>query len=752
MGIIGYELVTEKTPFHNDDVNKTYDCILAHCRNDRVKNLQYASELDVSLEFRDLIDHLVTSQKNRFTYNQIILHPFFEEIRWDSLRLLTPPIIPTLSGDEDTSNFEDVQRKSLRGTFTKPIPHIASGNGFSGQNLPFIGYSFVHEEHEYGAALSEGSDTTYVSKLKGNIKDLQKKSDEQLSDISRLERNLLAQQRKGAQIDTMEKILSESKKELVTMKDKLKEKTSEIASCKTQIKTLQSSLKIEAEMRGKNETSATELLNATYQKWERSKNLSDQNYEKQLSEKKMEISSLNQSLKSREQELNEKVTECTDLREELNSCKESLKAAKAKSVSDRGDFERQLQDTIDQYENQIKEFRQKLQGEKKDKLVLNDNLRQLRRDSEMNFHSAQGISDRKAAAEKNLKDVMDRLNKEIELNKNLSDEKRNIDRQLTDLQRRFDELQAASNTINSRRSSIGHNDVFHSLRGSFESLSSALEEQLRADLILAREGEVEQRKRADRLEDSVKRLEDAIERLGAQSSKPAEELLERQNEKLEDKLAAVREQAIVDRQASRSAYISLWKSEKQLDALIAEKEDFETKIKRLQEEKDKAVKQTEEHRLKASMREEKMLELQKDITKLKSELQKERTQREKSENERLSQKLETVEYISKIQNLEEKLTETTRKFRSGDQRIDGLSLENKRLLKQLQEAHEESHKVNEQYAQCKKELSAGQRSYEVLKQACLMMEAQLNELETRCTTESNKNAEGKYILLVLSHK
>lgn len=741
MGVIGFELLTETTPFRFDDVNETYARILAHGERDKVQNLKYPANMQVSIEFRDLIDHLVSNQKNRFTYNQIILHPYFETIRWDSLRLQTPPIIPSLNGDDDTSNFEDVQRKSLRGTFTKPLSTFGHGSGFSGQNLPFIGYSYVHEEHEFGSALGDSNEVSNTTKLKGTIKDLQKMVDEKLSEIKALQQDLLVQERKSAQIDTMERILSESKKELNTMKEKLKEKTVEIATCKTQIKTLQSSLKIEEEMREKNDANISEVLNSTYQKWERSKKLSDQNYEKQLSEKKMELSNLGQTLKTKEEELAGNISECNRLKESIDSYKEQLKKAKDQSRKDKAEFDARQTELTDQYENQIKELRQKLQGEKKDKRVLSDDIRQLRRDSEMNFHSVQGMTDMKAVADRNMKDVMDRLNKEIEANKDLREEKRNADRQLADLQRRFDDLQASSSVITSRRSSNGQSEAFHSLRGSFESLSSALEEQLRTDLLLAKEGEVEQRKRADRLEGVVKRLEEAIERLSTQSTKPTEHLLERQNEKLEDKLATIREQAIVERQSSRAANLALWKIEKQLDAVTAEKGDIELKLKRVQGEKDDADKMLKELRFKARIREEKITELQNDISNLKTELQKEHASWEKAEHERLNEKSQTVVHISKIQNLDEKLAEITRKLRSVEQRNDGLSLENKRLLKQLREEQEELQRVSESHAQMESELSKTQLNYDKLKQACILMDAQIKELETRYDTESNKNEE-----------
>lgn len=84
MGIIGYELVTEETPFKDDSVGSTYLKISKHC--DGSATLKYPGDIVVSDEFRDLIDRLVTKSSKRLTYAQIIKHDYFHGIPWDSLR------------------------------------------------------------------------------------------------------------------------------------------------------------------------------------------------------------------------------------------------------------------------------------------------------------------------------------------------------------------------------------------------------------------------------------------------------------------------------------------------------------------------------------------------------------------------------------------------------------------------------------------------------------------------------------------
>lgn len=765
MGIIGYEFLTEVTPFHEENVHETYSKILSHVDAQIIDKLQYPNGLDVSRNFRNLIDGLVTKKSKRFTYQQIVQHPYFEGIEWDNIRHQVPPIIPSLSGEDDTSNFEDVDKKGRRSTFTKSKPTtFMKGNDFSGQHLPFIGYSYVHEESEnYSITASPArisSDKKVSAKLSAKLSQLQITVDEQMTDIKTLQHQLLTAQRKSAQTESLEKILLEAKHELTNMKDKLKEKTIELAACKTDNKTLKSSLKIEEDMRLKNDANISEVLNSTYQKWEKAKKLSEQNYEKQIAEKKTEITSLAQTLQVREHELNTKVDECKHIQERLQQYKELLKSTKEQTANDKIEFDNNKKKLIDAYEQKVQELKVRVQQKEEARIKTMDELRALQRDLNESICSTQSISQSKLAADKNIEDIKSRMNRQIEENKAIREDKANADRKIVELQKRYDEVvkeverlqHTAQKQLHSsqqlehlasRRSSGGGSELYRSAQGSLESITSGIEDQLRNDLLMAKEKEHLQRKRADRLEEAVGRLEEAINRL---QPKPGDNLLERKNEKLEDQLASVREQAIVERQASRTAHLSLYKLEKQIEDFTLEKkltarrlEQAEEKFTKLREEKEIIERQLHDNLSTIKSKEERITELHNQIQDLKIDVKKEHSMWEKAEYERIKDKSEIIEHVSRMHQLEERLLEQKRKVQSLEQRSDTLTLENKRLIQEKSDANQDLCNAEDTISELETELHSVQRNYEMLKEACTIMETQLTELEAMHDSEAKQN-------------
>ena len=47
-----------------------------------------------------------------------------------------PPVVPELSGDDDTSNFDDVEKED------GPEESFPVPKAFSGNHLPFIGFTY----------------------------------------------------------------------------------------------------------------------------------------------------------------------------------------------------------------------------------------------------------------------------------------------------------------------------------------------------------------------------------------------------------------------------------------------------------------------------------------------------------------------------------------------------------------------------------------------------------------------------------
>lgn len=780
MGIIGYEFLTEETPFHADSVTETYALIDKHVSGDgAVPALKYPGELEVTRDFRSLIDALVTRKSKRLTYTQILQHSFFQDVEWDHLRLQVPPIIPSLSGEDDTSNFEDVDKQGGRRSGFAKLDSgggggFSRGNDFSGQNLPFLGYSFVHEDGEdsaLGSSVDSPLKTLRISGKEAGLmrqcSDLQKKVALQTKDIKTLQTDLLEAQHQAAGKKAAEKILVSAKAELEINKAELKKTVVELAACRLDVKTLRSSLQIVEEARVKRDANIAEVVSSTYKKWENIKRAGDKCYENQLHKKATEIAGLADKLTVCEQELGAKGVECTNLQERVHKYKELLRTSKSQHSTEKLESDQSKQQLSVAFEQKIRELKQKLQHEREAKQAAVDELNTVRRDLDESVCSTQSMEQLRRTADKNTDEIKGRLNAQILENREIREQNAQAGRMVTELEQRLEsnlmeltrlkhehqkqakELQAKdlvakqSAAAISRRSSGGASDLFRSAQGSLESISSAVEEQLRSDLSVAKENEFAQRQRADDLADAVARMEEAIGKL---QPKPQDALLEKQNSKLEDQLASVREQAIVERQASRTAHLSLYKLEKQLEDLNEEKkrtarriELSEERFSKLRLEKEDVERQLRDQTNALRAKQERIEELLAQCRDHKQDVRKEHAMWEKSEHERMRDKSEILEHVSKVHQLEERCTELRRQLAQTQARHDAVTLEHKRVAAERDDERNERCAADEHVARLETELHSVQRNYEILKHTCTIMETQLNELEAMHETESTQN-------------
>lgn len=738
MGIIAYEMLTETTPFHNNNIHDTYAQILAYVESNHVENLQYPSDVEVSDVLRDLIDRLVTKIDKRLAYKKIITHKFFKTIDWMSIRQQVPPIIPTLSGEDDTSNFEEEVKKSRRNNTydaSSHTPPIKNAN-FSGFELPFVGFGYVNDTIASNTMMPSETNPFEINRLTTQVKNLQKTIDTQMMDISSLQQNLSEYQKKSAQASSIEKILTITKDEMHALKEKLKEKTVEIAYCRTQIKTLKNSLKIEEEQRAKNDANIADVLNSTYQKWERAKKLSEQNYEKQISERKSEVLSIQTKLKVCERELESKSSECAHLQETIDNFKERLKSSKSQNDTEINAFAKKHRDSNVHFEGQLREMRSKLQKQIDAKHIADDEIQILKGIVEENNQKLKLISDQKEKLEIVNASLTSQLNNEIEDNRSIRNENHRMSQQILAFQHNIEEL--TSPTYKGNRVSDS-NEGCASIYCSLESINSEVENQLKKDLVLAKEGENEQRLRANSLEETVKRLEAVIERVSKQGITGIEELLERKNEKLEEKLSSVQEQATVERQASRSAHLQLWKLEKELETIKREKERLEYATKKSQNEADELLRQIKENKITAQNREERIAELQSDLNALKKELQIERSRWDTVEKDRSKDKVHFVNQNTKIHKLEIDLDECKSKMSLFEQQKKVLAVENQSLTQKLRKHSEDLEDTMEKLAECQQNYETLNKNHAMLKNVCSLMETQLTELEELYNVQLEQN-------------
>lgn len=492
------------------------------------------------------------------------------------------------------------------------------------------------------------SEDIRIERLLIKIKDLQRSIHQSTTEITTLQTALLKAEQKAQQMDSQGKMLVDAKKELENMKNVLKEKTIELATAKTEVKTLRSSLKIEEEMRLKNEKKITETLAATYKKWEKTKSLSDQDYENKLKQKKNEITGVHQKLEARENELATRVEECRHLQDKIESYKEMLKQIKDKALTDKQQFEKNKSELIDTYEQKMIEVRQKLRSEKDSKSRLTMELSSIQhelRDSISSTTSGREVN------EKNLLELKTCLTKEIERNHNLRMENTCIEKNCDSLKQENEKLRQelqlieCTKKLHSKSSDSALSSPYRTAHGSLSDLQ-VIEEQLRSDLETAKENEDQQRKRAEELEKLVEKLEGMLQKLGEQP-KSVGDMLEKQNEKLEDKLAAVREQLVVEKQSARTANLNLWKLEKQLEEVQQENnrtkrrmELTEERIKKAQNEKEDVERSMSDVQKTVLQKEQQVAELKSEILSLKRDVQKEHRLWEKAEQERMKEKSE----------------------------------------------------------------------------------------------------------------
>uniref|UniRef100_A0A668A8M8 Rho-associated protein kinase 1 n=1 Tax=Myripristis murdjan TaxID=586833 RepID=A0A668A8M8_9TELE len=136
VGVFLYEMLVGDTPFYADSLVGTYSKIMNH------KNaLTFPDDSDISKDAKNLICAFLTDREVRLGRNgvdEIKRHPFFknDQWTWENIRETAAPVVPELSSDIDTSNFDDIEEdRGEEETF--PIP-----KAFVGNQLPFVGFTY----------------------------------------------------------------------------------------------------------------------------------------------------------------------------------------------------------------------------------------------------------------------------------------------------------------------------------------------------------------------------------------------------------------------------------------------------------------------------------------------------------------------------------------------------------------------------------------------------------------------------------
>ncbi|XP_039385746.1 rho-associated protein kinase 2 isoform X2 [Mauremys reevesii] len=139
VGVFLFEMLVGDTPFYADSLVGTYSKIMDH-----KNSLSFPDDVEISKHAKNLICDFLTDREvrlGRSGVEEIKQHPFFksDQWNWDNIRETAAPVVPELSSDIDSSNFDDVE-DDKGDVETFPIP-----KAFVGNQLPFIGFTYYRD-------------------------------------------------------------------------------------------------------------------------------------------------------------------------------------------------------------------------------------------------------------------------------------------------------------------------------------------------------------------------------------------------------------------------------------------------------------------------------------------------------------------------------------------------------------------------------------------------------------------------------
>ncbi|KAK0132558.1 Rho-associated protein kinase 2 [Merluccius polli] len=140
VGVFIFEMLVGDTPFYADSLVGTYSKIMDH-----KNSLNFPDDVEISKDAKNIICAFLTDRDvrlGRSGVEEIKRHPFFRNDQWtfDTIRDTVAPVVPELSSDIDTSNFDEIEDdKGDVETFPTP-------KAFVGNQLPFVGFTYFKED------------------------------------------------------------------------------------------------------------------------------------------------------------------------------------------------------------------------------------------------------------------------------------------------------------------------------------------------------------------------------------------------------------------------------------------------------------------------------------------------------------------------------------------------------------------------------------------------------------------------------
>lgn len=141
VGVIMYECLVGYAPFSCEDTADTCTMIVDH-----KNSLEIPPEAGLSKNAIHLIKNLICESKDRLSYEEIIAHPWFNNVNWVDLHTGNGPWVPDVADDEDTKYFDHMEDPLLPGTWEREDetlnPDSTLFKDLESKHLPFVGWTY----------------------------------------------------------------------------------------------------------------------------------------------------------------------------------------------------------------------------------------------------------------------------------------------------------------------------------------------------------------------------------------------------------------------------------------------------------------------------------------------------------------------------------------------------------------------------------------------------------------------------------
>ncbi|KAK0681901.1 CTRO kinase, partial [Pygoscelis papua] len=721
LGVIAYEMIYGRSPFTEGTSAKTFNNIMNFQRF-----LKFPEDVKVSSEFLDLIQSLLCGQKERLGYEGLCCHPFFSKIDWNNIRNSPPPFVPTLKSDDDTSNFDEPEKNSRVLSSTRQL----NPAGFSGEDLPFVGFSFIkalgilRSESVFSSVDSPAKVSSMEKKLLLKSKELQDAQDK----CHKMEQEMTRLHRRVSEVEA---VLSQKEVELKASGTQRSLLEQDLATYITECSSLKRSLEQARMEVSQEDDKALQLLHDIREQSRKLQEIKEQEYQAQVEEMRLMMNQLEEDLISArrrsdlyESELRESRLAAEEFKRKATECHNKLQKVKDQGKNEAGELYSKLEKINTEQQAKIQELQEKLTKAVKassEATELLQNIRQAKERAEKELEKLQNREDSNESMKKKLLEAEERRHSLENQVKRLETVERRENRLKEDIQTKSQQIQQMAEKI------------------------LELEEKHREAQIAAQHLELQLKQKEQFYEEKLKVLENQMKKDLA-DKEALENMLRRHEEEAREKCKVLAEQkAMINAMDSKIRSLEQRIVElSEANKLAANSSLFTQRNMKAQEEMISELRQqkfyleTQAGKLEAQNR------------KLEEQLEKMSHQDHTDKNRllELETRLREVSLEHEEQKLELKrqLTELQLTLQERESQITGLQAARTALENQLREAKTE---LEETTAEAEEEIQALtahrdeiQRKFEALRNSCTVitdLEEQLNQLSEDNAELNNQN-------------